>query len=199
MQGIDMSFVPLARGGQYDHNFQIRFPAHVFPANGAAVLTRYDQNHQVLSVETQPFNGSVDNVFVLFPSTLVVFPGLAVNAVEGNGVMPPQRFADLRITLDAPVPFHLFADGLSSPHGTGLFFDPVLSVLDTGDEIHAGDLRLLAVPVSAWVWPEEHVRLDLAYPLVGYTPGSPPAFTFPSNWWESHNHCVFDGFACGAP
>jgi hypothetical protein len=199
MQSIDMSFVPRARGGQYDHKFQIRFPAHVFPANGVAVLTRYDQNHQVLSVETQPFNGGLDNVFVLFPSTSVVFPGLAANAIEGNAVMPPQRFAGLRITLEAPVPFNLFADGLSSPHGTGLFFDPILNVLNTGEAIHAGDLRLLTVPVSTWVWPEENVRLDLAYPLVGYTSGNPPAFSFAANWWADYNHCVFDGFVCGTP
>ncbi len=197
MQSIDMSFVPQARGGQYDHNFQIRFPAQVFPSNGVAVLTRYDQNHQVLSVETQPFIGSIDNIFVLFPATSVVFPGIAVNAVEGRAVMPPQRFADLSITLHTPVPFHLFADGLSSPRGQGMFFDPILNVLDTGDEIHAGDLRLLTVPISAWMWPEEKVRLDLAYQLVGYTPGNPPVFSFPSYWWGSHNHCVFDGFACG--
>ena len=199
MRKIDMSFVPQAKGGSYEHNFQIRFRAQVFPGSGVAVLTRYDQNHQVLSVETRRFDGSIDNVFTLFPATSEVFPGYAVNAIESNGVMPPQRFADLSITLDAPVPFNLSADGLSAPHGQGLFFDPILNVLNTGDAIHAGDLRLLTVPASAWVWPEERVRLDLAYPLVGFMPGNPPAFTFPSNWWESYNHCVLDGFACGAP
>jgi hypothetical protein len=199
MQKIDMSFVPRARGSQYYHNFQIRFPAQVFPGIGVAVLTLYDQNHQVLNVQTQTFDGSIDNSFVLFPDTSAVFPGVIVNAIEPEAVMLPQRSADLSITFNAPVPFNLTTAALNLPHGQGLFFDPILHVLNTGDDVHAGDLRLLTVPIGDWMWPEEAVRLDLAYPLVGYTAGNPPAFSFPSFWWASHNHCVYDGAACGAP
>jgi hypothetical protein len=199
MQKINLSFVPQASGAAYDHSFGLRFPAQVFASNGTAVLTIYDRNHNVLNTHTQPFIGSVDNQFEIFPDTMTVFPGALINTIEGLPVTPPQRFADLSLTFDTPFVFSVTADSLSQPHGQGLFFDPTMLVLNTGETIHSGDVRLLTVPINNWLWPEEGIRLDRAYPQVVYAPGNPPSFTFPAMWWTTHNHCVYDGVACGTP
>jgi len=199
MQKLDMYFIPRARGGGYYHTFQMRFPAQALPSDGTAVLTIYDQNRRVISTQTQAYHGNAENVFDIFQNTSTVFPGGPVNVVEGAPLVPPQRFADLSITFDTPFVFDVPAAGLSLPHGQGLFFDPTLLVLNTGDEIHVGDLRLLSVPISNWLWPEEGVRIDRAYPGVVYVPGSPPSFSFSPLWWTNFNHCVYDGQVCGTP
>jgi hypothetical protein len=88
---------------------------------------------------------------------------------------------------------------LSQPHGEGLFFDPVLRVINTGEQVHSGDVRLLSVPSTHWQWPEENVRIDRAYPLVVYQAVNPPDFYFPATWWTNFNHCVYDGVVCVTP
>jgi hypothetical protein len=196
---ISMSILPRARGAGYDHSFQIRLPGQLFPSNGTALLTTYDQNHNVLSTQTRAFVGNADNTFVIFPNSSVVFPGSIIDTVEGKTFVPPQRFADLSITFDTPFTFNPNLGDFGMPHGTGLFFDPELVVLNTGDQVHIGDLRLLSVPIMQWLWPEEFVRLDRAYPGVSFTPGSPPQFSFSPSWWTTFNHCVYDGIACGTP
>jgi LruC domain-containing protein len=196
---IDMAFDPQANGGSYDHNFEMRFPAGVFASNGTAVLTHYDQNHNVLDTQTLPLTSSVDNVFDIFPDTLTVFPGPPVNVFETQPGVPPRRFTKLRLTFDTPFALTVSAASLNQPHGQDLFFDPLLLVLNTGDTVHAGDVRLLSVPITNWRWPEENVRIDQAYPLVGYSAGNPPTFIFPASWWRINNHCVYDGVACSPP
>ncbi len=199
MQKMVMSFTPLARGASYDHQFQVFIPAQKFPSNGSAVLTLYDQNHTLLSTQTIPFVGGVDNVFVIFSKTSTVFPGSVVNSIEGKTPVPAQRYAQLSIVFDTPFPFTLDKGDLSLPHGQGLFFDPRLNVLNTGEQVHMGDIRLLSVPSTSWLWPEEGVRIDRAYPSVIYSAGNPPGFTFPLSWWTNFNHCVYDGVKCGTP
>ena len=58
---------------------------------------------------------------------------------------------------------------------------------------------MLSLPIASWLWPEEGVRIDRAYPLVVYKPGNPSDFIFPSSWWIVHNHCIYDGLPCNAP
>jgi LruC domain-containing protein len=208
LQEIGFNFNPRARGAAYDHTFHLDIPHGTFGSNGTAVLTIYDKNHQVISSQTSTFVASVDNDYVIFPKTSEVFPNLS-NTSELQPYIPPNRYARLDITFNNAAPFDMSKYNLSSPHGTGLFFDPYLHVINTGDTIHRGDIRILTVPVGTFMWPEEQIRIDYAYPKVTFTPGNPPTITFPinptdptdpNNWWMSHNTCVYgDGIPCVLP
>lgn len=199
LQNFTLSFVPRARGGFYDHTFQIRITAQAFASNGTAVVNLYDQNHNLISRQVKPFSSSTDNTFVIFAKTSEVFPGSVINTVEGVPWSAPQRYADLTITFDTPVPFSFNSNDIIHPHGEGLFFDPTLLVINNGEQIHRGDVRLLSIPSGAWLWPEESTQIDRAYPLVVFKSSNPPDFSFPSSWWTVHNHCVYDGVSCGTP
>ncbi len=199
MQTIAMGFLPKTRGAAYDHKFQIVIPANGFASDGTAVLTLSDKNHQVLNTQTIRFIANQDNLFVIFPKTSDVFPGSQVDTFEAKAYVEPQRFANLAITFDTPFAYVVSTDDLSSPHGGNLFFDPGLFVINTSELVHRGDLRLVVVPSAGWLWPEEGVRIDTAYPLVTFTASNPPLFTFPALWWTDFNHCVYDGVPCRAP
>jgi hypothetical protein len=111
--------------------------------------------------------------------------------------VPAQRYASLDITFNNLAPFDLSKYDFNLPHGEGLFFDPYLHVINTGDTIHRGDIRMLTVPDLAYSWPEEQIRIDYAYPKVTFTPGNPPTIIFPTDWWLDFNHCVYgDGIPC---
>jgi uncharacterized repeat protein (TIGR01451 family) len=199
LQNFAMAFTPYTRGAFYDHTFQILIPAQTFAGNGTAVINLYDQNRNLISRQVQPFFGSSDNIYVIFSRTSEVFPGSNVNTVEGTPLQPAQRFADLTIAFDTPGFFIFSPNSLSQSHGQGLFFDPTLVELNKGEEIHRGDVRMLSLPIASWLWPEEGVRIDRAYPLVVHTPGTPSDFNFPSSWWIVYNHCIYDGLPCNAP
>ena len=190
------NFNPHARGAAYDHMFHLLIPHGTFGSNGTAVLTLYDKNHNVLSSQTSAFVASADTDFVIFPRTSEVFPGVLVNTIETKPYEPPQRYATLVITFTNLAPFNLSGYNLGAPHGEGLFFDPYLHVYNTGENIHRGDIRMLTVPDTTWLWPEERIRIDLAYPDITFTPGNPPTIIFPDKWWLNHNHCVYDGVPC---
>ncbi|HPH95894.1 MAG TPA: SdrD B-like domain-containing protein [Anaerolineaceae bacterium] len=197
LQRMDLNFTPRSRGAAYDHQFQIVIPASTFQSNGVAILTIRDGDLNVISVQTIPFAGNAENVFTLFEHTSMALPGTGVNTIEGNAPVTPLRFTSLSLTFSTPFPFTVSESSLSSAHGKDLFFDPYLNVQDTNDKIHAGDVRLLSVPSTVWLWPEETVRIDRAYPAVTFKASEPPVLTFPNQWWTSHNHCVVDGIACG--
>ena len=194
-----LSFIPLSRGGIYDHTFQVRITAQTFNSNGSVEVNLYDKNHNLISKQVTPFYSSTDNTYVIFAKTSEVFPGSVINTVEGVPTASAQRYADFTITFDNPTPFIFTPDYLNQPHGGGLFFDPTMLVLNNGEQIHRGDVRLLSIPSSAYLWPEESIRIDRAYPLVVFKPGNPSDFSFPPSWWTVHNHCVYDGFTCGTP
>lgn len=196
---ITFDFNPIARGAGFTHAFHLRIPAQTFHSDGTAVLTTYDANHNVSGTQTLPFTASSINDYVIFNNTLDVFPGSLVDTIEGQPFVYPQRFAKLSITFNSPFEFSFASYNFSDPHGVGMFFDPYLKVWNTGDEIHTGDLRLLIVPSTGYLYPEERVRIDHAYPLVTYVPGNPVNFLFPNGWWTSFNHCVYDGVPCTAP
>jgi LruC domain-containing protein len=195
LREITFSFMPHARGATYDHTFHILIPHGTFGSNGTAVVTIMDQNNQAISSQTFAFQASADNDFVIFPNTSDVFPDLA-NTYESKPFMPPQRFASLDITFTNPAPFDFSIYNFGTSHGEGLFFDPYLFVHNTGDTIHRGDIRMLTVPENTYLWPEEQIRIDKAYPNVTFVPGNPPTITFPNNWWLTYNHCVYDGVPC---
>jgi LruC domain-containing protein len=197
---LDLTFTPQARGAVYNHTFHMRFTANTFASNGTATLTIFDQNGAVLNTSVTAFDASVDNDFTIFSQTSDVFPVIA-NTREGSTVYEPGRTAHLTIVFDTLSPFAVPPNSLSSPHGDNLFFDPYLYVIDTGDTVHRGDLRLLAVPVATYLWPEERRRIDTVYSGVQYVPGTPPMLNFEADWWElPHNNCVFgDGVVCSLP
>jgi uncharacterized repeat protein (TIGR01451 family) len=199
LQSFSISFTPLTRGGTYDHSFFIRFPAQTFASNGTIVVKLYDMNHNLINQQINTFNSSLDNTYVIFSRTSDVFPGSILNTIEGKPTVAAQRYADITLTFDTPFPFSIDPDVLFMPHGQNLFFDPFLLVLDISEYVHQGDVRLLSIPTSEYLWPEEGVRIDHAYPLVSFLPLIPPDFNFPPSWWTVSNHCVFDGVACGTP
>jgi uncharacterized repeat protein (TIGR01451 family) len=199
MNEIKMVFVPQARGGAYQHEFQVRLPAKLLASSGKVIVTIYDQGHQVLGAQTTPFASGEETLLTIFPNTADVFPGSIVNTIEGQPDDAPKLTADVQIVFDTPFAFNVNASDLSQPHGEGLFFDPLLNVLDTGEQIHSGDVRLLSVPSTHWLWPEEGVRIDRAYQLVVYDTANPLNFSFPDSWWTNFNHCVYDGVVCGTP
>ncbi len=196
---IDFIITPRARGGVRSHAFHISIPADTFATDGTANLTIKDQFGNTVSSTSMPFDASQENDYNVIPCTCEAFPvqGQIINAIEGVPAVPTQRTAVLSIEFYAPGPFDvtiLDEDRISEPHGTGLFFDPYIDVIDFGFEVHKGDLRLLSVPEITWMWPEERVRIDEAYPLVT---GDPPNFNFPKAWWKNHNTCVYgDGIPC---
>ena len=199
VKSFSLTFTPLARGGTYDHTFQIRLPAGTLTSTGSAVINLYDQNHNLILRQVATLSTSAENIFVIFPQTSAVFPGSIVNTVEGEPTAFAQRYADLTVSLDTPIALDFSANDLTHPHGQNLFFDPTLQVINNGEEIHRGDVRLLNIPTSAYRWPEEGIRIDRAYPLITYAAGTPPTFTFPTSWWTVSNNCVYNGVACSTP
>ena len=196
---INFIITPQARGGVRDHVFHILIPANTFASDGVATLTVKDQFGSIVSSKSIAFSASAVSDFVVISPTSDAFPqkGKVVNAFESQPYVPTQRTAELSIQFYTPGPFdqnYLSEERISIPHGDGLFFDPYLEVLGKNLEIHQGDLRLLSIPEISWMWPEERVRIDQAYPDVN---GTQPDFIFPDNWWLNHNTCVYgDGVTC---
>jgi hypothetical protein len=196
VQSMKFIFTPHSRGAEFNHRYQITFPANTFASNGSATFNLYDKDHKVIATQTISLAKSVASTFIIFSSTNDALPGKS-NSIEGQPTIAPQRFADLTLTFDTPFAFTLNQNGLSQPHGEGLFFDSRLVVLNTGEEVANGDVRMLTVPTSDYLWPEESVRIDLAYSKVTYY--GKGSLSFPASWWTTHNHCVYDGVACGVP
>lgn len=201
-------FYPQARGGVFKAAFHIDFAASFLTSSGTAAITLYDQNGDMVPTEsyTQPIVAGSTNRFTVFDDTYIVFPpaGAVVNAIENTTFQRPQRTARLTITLDEPIvlPQDQLTYAFVGPHGSGLFFDPHLNIKDPrvdisgGEdyEIGKGDLRTLVIPTMNYKWPEEHVLITYAYPLVT---GTPPGLVFPDNWWTNSNECVYgDGVVC---
>lgn len=195
---IDFDVTPNGRGATYTHSFFLRFPANTFASDGIATLTIYDQNGQAISTRTFPFVGSVDSAFEIFSNTATVFPADYSNTYETDQRVTAQRSANLSIEFTTPIAFDLSNYQFDSPHGSGLFFDPYLHVLATGDEVHTGDIRMLNVPEDdvPFQWAEERVRIDRAYPNLQFLNGNPPNIIFTANWWETRTNCVIDGATC---
>ena len=196
---INFIITPQARGGVRDHSFHILIPANAFASDGVATLTVKDQFGSIVSSKSIAYSAFADSDFVVISPTSDAFPqkGKVVNAFESQPYVPTQRTAELSIQFYTPGPFdqnYLSEERISIPHGDGLFFDPYLEVLGKNLEIHQGDLRLLSIPEISWMWPEERVRIDMAYPDVN---GNQPDFIFPDKWWLNHNTCVYgDGVTC---
>jgi hypothetical protein len=140
-------------------------------------------------------NASVENTYQIFAKTSAVLPGKS-NVVEGSAISSPQQYANVSIVFQNSTPFTFIPEETYDAHGSNLFYRTILHVLNTGEEITMGDIRTLVVPTNTWAWPEERIRIDLAYPNVSFIPGISPNFIFPNLWWNTPNQCVVDGLSC---
>lgn len=77
--------------------------------------------------------------------------GIDVVLVPDTGA--PPNSVQLIIYFEPGCKFDFSAfDPYVTYHGEGLFFDPYLYVMNTEEEIHQGDVRMLTVPTD-WQWP----------------------------------------------
>lgn len=203
---IAFTITPQARGAAYDHGFHLRFEPNTFPSDGVAILTVYDQEgNPIAPALEQPFLAGEVNDFAVIDPTSSAFPGAVVNTIETRPRFTSARTATLILEFDEPFFFDVTPFDPALPgnvHGANLLFDPYLFVRPLrGDtyEIHKGSVRMLVVPGTAYLWPEERIPVWSAYPDV--VPGdlttdplTPP--TFPESWWLNHNQCVYDGLPC---
>jgi hypothetical protein len=132
---------------------------------------------------------SADGTYGLYRDGILVDSGTYDHQASLDVVLVPDTSCaplDVRLVLefDQPASFRFPVSNPDDYHGEGLFFDPYLVVIDDEDpvdEVHAGDPRMLVVPV-AWEWPEECQAVWLAYPRVGSAePGATPSFV--PGWW----------------
>jgi hypothetical protein len=95
-----------------------------------------------------------------------------------NTVSPPDEIL-LTFYFDPGCDFSFPEWDQSLYHGENLFFDPYLYVNNTGEDIHIGDVRMLAVPTD-WLWPTpDGNAIWNVYPKV--IAGAPPIFV--PYWW----------------
>ena len=214
---ITLNVTPQARGAALDHAYHIDFPANIFPSNGTATLTKYDQNGNVIGVPlVQPFIANQINQFSMVDPTSNALPGSIVNTVETKPHRETLGTATLLIEFDNAFFFDVspyLPTVVGNAHGEKLFFQPHLSIPPSGAPLPPGGAYevgpqtefkelMLVVPYLEWKWPEERVNIWRAYPDVipGNTstnPRVPPQF--PENWYASFNNCVYDGVPCTVP
>ncbi|MCC7129584.1 MAG: DUF11 domain-containing protein [Anaerolineae bacterium] len=198
---VTFNLTPQARGALLSHEYHVSFPPNTFGSNGAATLTIYNSHGQTISTSHSAFNASQLNDFLVFRLTTDAIPpaGSMVNTTEGIAPTPAAETATLVIDFNNTFPFTLSDFG---PHGEGLFFEPYLRVIPPSGSrynIGNGDLRTIVFPIANWKWPEEHVRIDKAYPGITHV-GPPTMFQFPAGWWTVYNTCVYgDGIVCPNP
>ncbi len=203
---MEFNITPQARGAAYNHVFHLRFKPGTFPSDGTAILSVFDQDGNLVGAPLeQPFIAAQENDFAVIDPTSSAFPGSVINTIETRPRFAPARTATLVLEFDDPffldiTPFDPALPG--NVHGDNLLFDPYLFVMPSqGDtyEIAQGSERMLVVPGTAYLWPEERIPVWTAYPDV--TPGdlttdplTPPVF--PEGWWLNYNNCVYDGVPC---
>lgn len=204
---LDFIVLPQARGAALDHAYHIDFPANIFPSDGEAILTYFDEYNNVIGAPVvQPFLATQINQFDMVDPTSNALPGSMVNTVETEAYVNPRGYATLSIRFDTPFWFDV---ALYDPaqagneHGEKLFFQPHLFVYNNPNyEIGPGSPLMLVVPFLTWEWPEERIAIWHAYPDVlpgdlSVSPKVPPVF--PLGWHANFNDCVYNGVACPPP
>jgi LruC domain-containing protein len=180
---IRFDIVPRARGATFEHVFHMLFPADSL-CDGRYDLTVYDVNGDVIptdSVSGQLFTGSADVDIVIFEDTGQIFPD-RTNQFGGVACEEPGRTAQLTITFDEECPFDIEGIEPTKPNGSGLFFNPYITVNQSNDEIiDTGDERLLTVP-DTWLWPLAGVPIWEVYDEVDENNGL-PVFTT-ETWFD---------------
>ena len=203
LENIDFKFTPQARGARLDHAWHMLFPANTFASDGTVTFNVYDQFGTLISTEVTAFDASVDEDFLITPSTAAVFPEPA-NTIELQPHVDPLFTYSLSLEFSNPEPFDFDLPQLEDPHGADLFFDPWFQVLNFpgwDGIVHQGQTKMLAVPETEYLWPEERHGVFQAYEGVHFVDTNPPDVLFDNYWWTSqHNECVYgDGIVCPLP
>jgi LruC domain-containing protein len=181
VEEIRFDITPRARGARFEHVFHMLFPADSL-CDGEYDLTVFDGDGNVdSSMSDVSFSGDSDNDIVIFDDTGDVFPD-QTNTRQVNDCVAPNRTATLTLTFDAPCPFDIEGLEPTAPNGSGLFFDPYITVNQTGETIDAGDIRLLTVP-DTWLWPQERVPIWDIYTEVDDDGTGQPVFTT-ETWFD---------------
>lgn len=190
---LEFSFVPQARGAEFEHVFSMMIESDTFGCDGEYSLVRYDTDGDQIAREDGTFDAGTElDVEVL--KSAEVFPALANTDEESTECdVNPAQTAELSIEFDDLCPFDFDGIDPASPHGQNLFFDPYLFVVETGEEIHRGASRLLTVPVD-WKWSEETTPIWEVFDDVEESSEGEPVFT-ERVWWDTGNDRVFDGCA----
>jgi LruC domain-containing protein len=178
---IRFDITPRARGAKFEHAFHLLFPPDSL-CDGEYDLTVYDDGGNPVSAMTDvAFSGDSDTDIVVFDDTGDVFPD-QTNTRQVNDCVAPSQTAELTMTFDDACPFDI--DGLepTAPNGGGLFFDPYITVNQTGETISAGDIRLLTVP-DTWLWPQERNPIWEVYDEVDDDGTGQPVFTT-ETWFD---------------
>jgi hypothetical protein len=170
----------------------------LFPADslcdGEYDFTVYDENDvAVVDLNGEPFTGNNDVDIELF-GTDEAFPMDITNVEDGDACVASNRTAMLTIRFDDPCPFDIDSLEPTAPNGTGLFFNPYITVNQNNDEvIDAGDIRLLTVP-DTWLWPLEQVSIWDVYDEVEDDGTGQPVFTT-ETWFDGGFDAtkVYDG------
>lgn len=119
-------------------------------------------------------NGVVDTIVTPYTRD----QDILIYSNSDNAPRSVRIFIEFDLSPDGCPPQPGFDDPLSTFHGEALFFNPWMKIRETGEEVHPGDRRMLAVP-DEWAWPNEKQAIWLKYPCV--IPGDPPTFT--PFWW----------------
>ena len=162
LRQIDFHFVRQGKLSGMTHRWQIG--ANAFPGDGLYV---------------RRLNGAIVGAGIYNAATGLDLPLLDT----GNTA---QVTATVTILFAPMCAFALPEWDHNSFHGEGLFFDPYLHVNLTGQDIHTGDSRLLAIPTT-WDYPDNGVHIWSVYPDVGpavWTGLSWDPPVFQPYWWE---------------
>jgi len=181
---IRFDITPRARGASFEHVFHMLFPADSL-CDGEYDLTVYDGGGNPVSTMTgETFTGNADVDIELFDTGGAdgAFPADATNIVDGESCVSPNRTAELTITFDEPCPFDIESLEPTKPNGGGLFFEPYITVNQTGETITTGDIRLLTVP-DTWLWPLKEVPIWDVYDEIDDDGTGQPVFTT-ETWFD---------------
>ena len=193
---LNFTFEALARGAAYHHDFKIHFPANTFGKDGNYALFYYNTDGSLMSIDGGPFDDDFSIDLDIFKDTWLAMPpnspgphSFSGNTVDGSGAQPGRKtvltfnfsgfFGPENLDLDT---YTLNYIGI---HGSNLFFDPILYVWNTGENVDKGDVRFIPTPKD-WIWPQERAPIWDVYPYntattEGVKQGNPPIFTL--NWY----------------
>jgi len=179
---VSFDILPRARGAGFEHVFHLLFHADSL-CDGEYDLTVYNENGvAIVDLNGEPFTGNNDVDIELF-GTDEAFPTDVTNVEEGDVCVASNRTAELTIRFDDPCPFDINSLKPTAPKGTGLFFNPYITVNQNNHEvIDAGDIRLLTVP-DTWLWPLEQVSIWDVYDEVEDDGTGQPIFTT-ETWFD---------------
>ena len=158
LTGIDFTITHVAHTADYYHKFHLIIP-------GGGVGGTYD------------LNGSIGNTLVTGDNDIEVIPD--TSTASGDYV--------LNIYYSGAVDFdyNSYEFNPVNIHGEGLFFEPVLEVPDTPENIGESEIRMLTVPLG-WKYPEgEGVTIWAVYTEVESAAGPTcpyPVFLIPGTW-----------------